>query len=80
MKRDIAGHRDVDALRPVLRALVCRYAEGHWIWDIVPLSHWHAARDEYLMAGWWFVGLDPADESDLTRAEMVERSRHLKGR
>ena len=65
----------MDADRPVLRALVCRYVKGRWSWDIVPLMHWHAARDEYLMAGWWFVALDPADESDLARAEMVERSR-----
>ena len=64
--------------RPILRALVCRYVKGHWIWEIVSLGDWCAARDEYLMAGWWFVALDPADESDLARAEMVERSRHLK--
>ena len=64
--------------RPVLRVLICRYVEGRWSWDVVPLTHLHAARDEYLMAGWWFVALDPADESDLARAEMVERSRHLK--
>lgn len=68
----------MDAPRPILRALICRYVEGRWSWDLVPLTHWHAARDEYLMAGWWFVALDPADESDLARAEMVERSRHLK--
>jgi hypothetical protein len=68
----------MDALRPVLRALVCRYVEGRWTWDVVPLKDWHAAREEYLMAGWWFVALDPADESDLARAEMVQRSRHAK--
>jgi len=70
----------VAAPRPLLRALVCRYVEGRWIWDLVPLTHWDEARDAYLTAGWWFVALDPADESDLTPAEMVERSRRLKRR
>jgi hypothetical protein len=65
---------------PVLRALVCRYVEGCWSWDIVALKDWHAAREEYLMAGWWFVALDPGDECDLARAEMVERSRQARPR
>jgi hypothetical protein len=68
----------MEAPRPVLRALVCRYVDGRWRWDLVPLTDWHAAREEYLIAGWWFVALDPGDESDLARVEMVERSRQLK--
>ena len=65
---------------PVLRALICLYVEGRWIWDLVPLTHWDDARDAYLTAGWWFVALEPGDESHLTYAEMVERSRQLKRR
>jgi hypothetical protein len=70
----------VGAPRPVLRALVCRYVEGRWIWDLVPLTHWDEARDEYLTAGWWFVALDPGDDTNPTRAEIVESHGRLKRR
>jgi hypothetical protein len=67
------------APRPVLRALICLYIEGRWVWDLVPLTDWDAMRDAYLTAGWWFVALEP-DDSHLMHAEMVERSRQLKRR
>jgi hypothetical protein len=70
----------VAAPRPVLRALICLYVEGHWIWDLVPLADWDEARDAYLTAGWWFIALEPGEESHLLHAEMVERSRQLKRR
>jgi hypothetical protein len=61
--------------RPILRALICKYVDGGWRWDVVSLQHWHTARAEYLIAGWWFIGLDPQDECDITRAAQLERSR-----
>jgi hypothetical protein len=63
----------VEDERPDLRVLVCKYVEGVWAWDVVSLKHWHAARQEYLIAGWWFIGLDPCDECDLARFEQRAR-------
>jgi hypothetical protein len=65
----------VDASRPILHVLVCRYVDGRWTWDYIALQHWHTARAEFLAAGWWFVGVDPQDECDITRAAQLERSR-----
>jgi hypothetical protein len=69
-----------EATRPVLRALICLYVGGRWVWDLVPLTDWDEARHAYLTAGWWFVALEPGNESHLMHAEMVERSRQLKRR
>jgi hypothetical protein len=65
---------------PVLRCLLCRYVDGRMTWEIVSLQHWIAGREEFLAAGFWFVGLDPCDEQDVVRDAQVERSKHLKRR
>jgi hypothetical protein len=61
--------------RPVLRCLLCHYIDGRMAWEIVALQHWIAGREEFLAAGWWFIGLDPADECDVVRDAQIERSR-----
>jgi hypothetical protein len=68
----------VDDARPVLRCLIYRYLESGREFKIVLLSDWCQARDEFLLGGWRFIGVDPADEHDLTVHEGVERSRLLK--
>jgi hypothetical protein len=61
--------------RPALRVLICTYVDGDWQWDVVSLQHWHTARQEYLIAGWWFIGVDPCDECDLARWQQLTRAR-----
>jgi hypothetical protein len=65
---------------PVLRCLLCRYVDGRMTWEIVSLQHWIAGREEFLAAGFWFVGLDPADECDITRSDQIERSHTIQRR
>jgi hypothetical protein len=66
----------VDAeTRPVLHCLVYRYTKAGREYQVIPFADWGAARDEYLLEGWRFIGVDPGDELLLVRHEQLERSR-----
>lgn len=67
--------------RPVLHCLIYRYRErGGREFSIIRLSEWCLARQDWLLNGWRFLGVDPADEAALQVHEGIERSRLLKRR
>lgn len=65
----------------MLHCLIYRYRDrGGREFAIVRLSDWCLARQDYLLGGWRFIGVDPADERALQMFEGIERSRLLKRR